>query len=1274
MNGTFLSRFTPSLLPPEALEQMFVQRSKLAETIVMGVRESALTDNKHYFLVTGPRGIGKTHLVSLLVHRIRNDDELRKKLRIAWLREEEYGVASYLDLLLVTLRALREGEGLDELEAEEKRIRESRDEAEARDQAESVLVDVASERPVLIVAENLDEIFRGLEANGQYQFRALIQNHPVFTILGTAQSLFDGVTNRDQPFYGFFDVYQLDELTLESAISLVARIAEHHGNAELGRMLSTPLGRARMRAVHHLAAGNPRVYVIFSQFLSAASLDQLVKPLLHTLDDLTPYYQGRMAWLTPQQRKIVEYLCERRGAVTVSQLAKDNFITSQTASSQLRKLDEQGYVRSSPHGRASYYELREPLLRLTLEVKKLRGAPVRLIVEFLRLWYSERELARRLSTIDDLNEKQYVEAALELKRRDGDDAIRKACRADFDKLVDAGETLRAVGVAAELLEVSGTVEDYDRVICMKGADDELVATALLRKAVALAASNDTTAVAIYDEVISRFGCRAEVALAESAARAFISKGGLLAAANKPHDEIAVYDEVVRRYSKSLQFPLDVQVAEALFRKAVTLSEIGESISEIEAYDQLIRLYKGRSEPELAGRVAVALVNKAATLGQLGHHVDEVAAYDQVIAQPGDMSDVRLAEPVARALLHKGISLYSRERLAEAVREYDEVLSRFGQRSELQLLVQVARALICKAHILGFSGRDNEEIELYDNVIERFSGRPEPALAEAVARALVNKALTLASLKRNDDAAVTFDEIIHRFEDSSEAAIIEHVGEALLGKSMVLAVAGRRQEEIKNYDQVIPWLERHPNLSEKEARARLGKGIALAATEHLDDALSAYDEAIRRFAHHQNLDLSEPLAKILVNKAILLGEMGRSQEEIGVYDDVIRKYVHRQEIAVAEPVARAMLHKGITLQLLMRLDEALDAYDDVMRAFASRSELPLRQAVERALVNKASIMGSQGRFDDAVQVYDEYLALYADRPEHTSASRYARVLYSKAIALRSMKRPADAMRVYDQIIERFAGSSEPGVLEPVAQALLNKGRALSAVGRLSESISIFDDVVGKFGNRSEPSMVDIVASGLGSKAASLALLNRSDEAIATYSEVIERFGNRPEPFLAEKVANALFGKALELALSLKVAQLPSLLEDAVVRLTTIDASSADMGFLRYLLRRTHDVEQWNRLVRPLVEAFRKHNRLSALGVGLVRSISQLRERGSEPDLPSRWLGVWENACGSDEEMQISMRILKAAVAYLERGDQPALHALPMEERDILESVLSDPQDS
>src|SRR6185503_20768268 len=106
MTANFLFRFTPSVMEPEALEAIFVQREEIVQRIVDLTCESALTSSKHHTLLIGPRGIGKTHGMSLVYHRVKALEDLREKLLIAWMREEEWGITSLLDLIMRIFRAL----------------------------------------------------------------------------------------------------------------------------------------------------------------------------------------------------------------------------------------------------------------------------------------------------------------------------------------------------------------------------------------------------------------------------------------------------------------------------------------------------------------------------------------------------------------------------------------------------------------------------------------------------------------------------------------------------------------------------------------------------------------------------------------------------------------------------------------------------------------------------------------------------------------------------------------------------------------------------------------------------------------------------------------------------------------------------------------------------------------------------------------------------------------------------------------------------------------
>jgi len=464
MSSTFISRFTPSLMTPDTLEALFIQRDKLAEQVLDDIRHSAASKAKHYHLLIGPRGLGKTHFVTLIFNRIKTNTALMKRLRIAWLREEERGISSFLELLMRILNALvREypDDGL--LERMQALYDQSPKQAERM--AQEILTEYLGKRTLLLLVENLDSIFIGLKEPGQQALRAYLQEKANCAILATSTALFNGVSLQRSPFYGFFNIHHLRELTLEEAIELLAHLAEARQDQELTDFIRTPTGRARIRAIHHLAGGNHRIYVVFSEFLTRESLDELVTPFMRMLDDLTPYYQGRLDLLSPLQQQIVAYLAHAGGAQTVKAIARQCFTLPQTAATQLRFLKERGFLQThTPQvdKRETYYELREPLMRLCFEVKEYRGGPIRLFVDFLRNWYSREELKLRLEVLPDIatfTRDCIQEAISQLEREDEDPKI-KACLVYLDNYIETDDRINILNVAEELITLRGEIFDW----------------------------------------------------------------------------------------------------------------------------------------------------------------------------------------------------------------------------------------------------------------------------------------------------------------------------------------------------------------------------------------------------------------------------------------------------------------------------------------------------------------------------------------------------------------------------------------------------------------------------------------------------------------------------------------------------------------------------------------------------------------------------------------------------------------------------------------------
>lgn len=438
---------------------MLVGRDRLLARMVHDVEDAIDAGAGHAWLLIGPRGSGKTHVLAALYHRIRRRVDLRDRVAIAYLKEHEPQVTSVLDWLLAILRSfVRHAEGPGGLEPELQRLRSLPAPAAERE-AVHVLLRFVGDRQLLLLAEDLGTTFARLGRPGQQRFRDLVQQYPLWTIVATTQALFEDVQTREAPFYGFFKIQHLAPLTLEEAIELFDRLAELEDRDDLRDFFASPAGRGRIRAIVELAQGNPRLLVMFYQIVERHSVMALADAFVALIEELTVYYREMRRGLPPIQNKILDYLCERRAPVPVKDIARDCFLSSQTASKELEKLRKRRFVQSIKTGRMSCYEVREPLMRLSAEARAHVGHPSRLFVDFLGRFYSSEELKRKhraTSVLMALNEaprrtleheRDVVAAALTRHYPD---------RSSSAALRDAATTSQA-DMLADVLEIVGTL-------------------------------------------------------------------------------------------------------------------------------------------------------------------------------------------------------------------------------------------------------------------------------------------------------------------------------------------------------------------------------------------------------------------------------------------------------------------------------------------------------------------------------------------------------------------------------------------------------------------------------------------------------------------------------------------------------------------------------------------------------------------------------------------------------------------------------------------------
>ena len=155
----------------------------------------------------------------------------------------------------------------------------------------------------------------------------------------------------------------------------------------------------------------------------------------------------------------------------VKEIAKRLFSKPSTISSQLQSLREKGYIEAHPRGRESLYEISEPMMRICVEVKEnQRFKPLRLLVDFLRVWYDNHELSLRLCGADlSAAAKLHLESAIERNQSEGN-LRKKILWEDFLLTMPEGISQEKKGDAKT---------DFEAVIQLKEAPAKEVVGAFL---------------------------------------------------------------------------------------------------------------------------------------------------------------------------------------------------------------------------------------------------------------------------------------------------------------------------------------------------------------------------------------------------------------------------------------------------------------------------------------------------------------------------------------------------------------------------------------------------------------------------------------------------------------------------------------------------------------------------------------------------------------------------------------------------------------------------
>ena len=807
-------KYNPGFLTDDELIASFCVRTNELESIVEMLRECTGSSNPHQ-IVIGPRGSGKTSLLLRVAAEVRQDAGLSSAFFPVVFAEESYEVATAGEFWLECLSRLadqaphREGGPDQHLTVED--LRTIRDDRTLAERCLAALLDFSDRegKRLVLMVENLNMMFRDMADSREagWRLRKVLQTEPRIVLLASATSRFDEIDHPDHALYDLFRTLTLRPLdTNECAVLWEAVSGRHHPPEAI-------------RSLEILTGGSPRLLAIVARFGGGLSFRELMADLLDLVDDHTEYFKSHLESLPAQERRVYLALADLWKPATTREVADRSRLETSKCSAQLTRLVERGAVQvTGGTVRRKQYYLSERLYNIYYLLRR-HCRPDRLIealIRFMASYYSPPELK-------DIGVRIIREA------EDFSAEMRSLHHGAFARLIDLPAL---AGYREELLTIapanfmkfldrdpmhpgttetpkSGTPLDQRRAELFHDKEydsAELVAAGkLLENAGILYAQNRVEgALAMYDELVLRFGERDVPIISEFVALGFYVKGNILNQLDRQEEALTAYDEAVLRFDSSDKPSFSDQAMNAFVNEDAAIGELilpkDMPKEAMDSWNQLVALIADGHTLTSFMIIAGALVCKGGILYELNRLEEALAAYDDVMRRFGESNMPTLVELIVTALVNKGIILVRLNQPKKALAAFDEVEHRFGTSEAPDILERIATALFTKGHILLGLNRTEEALVAYDELVGRFGTNETPEILAWVANGLAKKGDILRRLNRLEEALVANHEVVRRFRDNDAPVFHHHIALAFAGKALVLVELNRAEEAVIAYDE------------------------------------------------------------------------------------------------------------------------------------------------------------------------------------------------------------------------------------------------------------------------------------------------------------------------------------------------------------------------------------------------------------------------------------------------------------------------------------------
>jgi tetratricopeptide (TPR) repeat protein len=412
--------YNPRKKPSQELEKSLVGKDRwdvlnnILQELTIGDGEGP----KQHWMIVGPRGIGKSHLMTLLYHKI-NENRKLSKLWIPILFPENLRMAGNLTRFLE--RAVNEI--LIEFDQEKNPISHEMKQKiqkirkvplqERADYLFSILswVHRKAGKHILLITENLQQLLgKKIIPIEQKKLRAFLQTSDAVLIIGSATTIFDALHDHSHPFYHFFHIRRLEDLSFDDMKTLIISLLSESELPELIKEVEDK--DARLKTLYSFTGGNPRMAVFLSDIIKTEVPDEMLELMDNILDQLTPYFEAILNDIPDYLEEIINTLAAFEPAQSPREIAGHLETPQATIRNYLKQLKEAGYVRIAfSKGKSNYYCLNEYLYRTWYQMRDSgHREETRWLMELLLMLYSPDfiiEEKNKAGVVDDVEQTAY---------------------------------------------------------------------------------------------------------------------------------------------------------------------------------------------------------------------------------------------------------------------------------------------------------------------------------------------------------------------------------------------------------------------------------------------------------------------------------------------------------------------------------------------------------------------------------------------------------------------------------------------------------------------------------------------------------------------------------------------------------------------------------------------------------------------------------------------------------------------------------------------------